>query len=284
MNIPIKRIAIVNNIVNPSTLNMERSIYEYVARHNVEAIPYDSTDTYWLNSTHIPTLFISIGGDGTMLYTVKESIKFSDSSIVGISAGHLNFLNDQYDPIGVTRMIKRILNGDPTLHLDERMLVRAHFGNSKWFYALNEIFLTPPSMISTIRYDVDINGKHLATQSGSGVLVSTPTGSTAMSMSAGGSIMSPTSCELQIVPVASHSLTSRPVVVSGKDKIKITTTLTERFPRVELIGDGQSIHTFGQVGDVVTINVEAADKVARIWRPDGWNFFNVLSEKMGWDR
>ena len=134
-----------------------------------------------------------------------------------------------------------------------------------------------------LRYTIDINGKPLASQGGSGVLVATATGSTAMAMSSGGSIVSPTSIGLQIVPIASHSLSSRPVVVSSRDTITIKAPTTDRIPNVELLVDGQAVYNFNETDSEFTVTITAAERQALIWRPDDWNFFNVLRDKMGWD-
>jgi len=279
-----ERIAIVHKLdqVTDDVKAIERTIFKFCAAMDISCDIYEPNDMYYNKIT--PTLFVSIGGDGTMLHTVKESIKFSNSSVLGISAGRLNFLTDKLSSNQVTIMLNRILNNDPDLHHDERTLVKARFRDSSWVYALNEMFIAPPSMNAMMHYTIDINGKRLASQGGSGVLVATPTGSTAMAMSAGGAIMSPTSRGLQIVPIASHSLTSRPVIVDGTDVITITAAPTERLPMVQLIGDGQVIKDFNKwdIPESLAIEITAADRVAKIWRNDDWNFFNVLSEKMGW--
>lgn len=276
------RIAIVQHLLNAKTTVIEQSIYNHCRDNGIECMKYDSNDERFVDGKDIPTLFVAIGGDGTMLYTVKESIKFTDASVLGISAGNLNFLTDQYTPQEAIAMIDRIRNRTPT-YLDKRTLVKATYNRGKTLYALNEIMVAPTSLSAMMRYKIDINGERLTTAGGSGVLVATATGSTAMAMSAGGSIVSPTSKGLQIVPIASHSLSSRPVVVSSHDVIRITAPTTDRILNIELLGDGQAVYNFDKKYSELYVDITAADRQALIWRPDHWNFFDVLNEKMGWD-
>jgi len=278
----IYRIAIVRHLSNRISTRIEQYIFAYCKDKGIECIPYDENDDRFYLGKNIPTLFVAIGGDGTMLYTVKESIKFDDATILGISAGTLNFLTDQYSPQEAVNMIDRIHKIDPDLLLDDRTLVKATYKNET-VYALNEISVTPMSMNTMMRYSIGINGKQLATQGGSGVLVATATGSTAMAMSSGGSIVSPTSKGLQIVPIASHSLSSRPVVVSSDDDITIDVPLTDRVKQVQLSADGREVVTFNKDNGPAVVTVTAALKKALIWRDGDWNFFDVLRDKMGWD-
>lgn len=285
------RIAIVRHLLNRSTTDMENAIHNYCDARNIECLQYDPQEPNFTLSKDVPTLFIAIGGDGTMLYTVKESIKYKDATVLGISAGNLNFLTDQYTQEEAIEMIQRIHRNDPDLFLDSRTLVKATYGANtnrllpwdKTVYALNEITIAPSSLSAMLRYTIDINGKPLASQGGSGIMVATATGSTAMAMSAGGAIVSPTSIGLQIVPIASHSLSSRPVVVSSHDIITIKAPTTDRIPNVELLADGQAVFNFDRQNSEFPVTITAADRQALIWRPDNWNFFDVLRDKMGWD-
>jgi len=285
------RIAIVQHLLKNDTTVIERAIYDHCKSNGIMCLQYDPDDERFRDSKNIPTLFIAIGGDGTMLYTVKESIKFKDATVLGISGGNLNFLTDQYTPEEAIDMIERIRRDDPDLFLDARTLVKAtyhansnpHLPYEEVAYALNEITVAPSSLSAMLRYTIDINGKPLASQGGSGVLVATATGSTAMAMSSGGAIVSPTSIGLQIVPIASHSLSSRPVVVSNHDTITIKAPTTDRITNVELLVDGQAVYNFNRQNAEFTVTITAAERQALIWRPDDWNFFDVLRDKMGWD-
>jgi len=115
------------------------------------------------------------------------------------------------------------------------------------------------------------------------MLVASSTGSTAMSLSAGGAIVSPSTNIMQIVPVLSHTLTARPIVTSGNDEIRIVTTLSDRVPLVNIYADGQTIFDEpGEEGNEIVLTVKKHKRNVHIWRPTDWNFFSVLTEKMKW--
>jgi len=105
-----------------------------------------------------------------------------------------------------------------------------------------------------------------------------------MSLSAGGAIVSPSTNIMQIVPLVAHTLTSRPIITTGRDIITIRATLSDRVPEIEIHGDGQTLTSFNldDDGEQLELTVVKHDSEVKIWRAADWNFFDVLTEKMKW--
>ena len=256
----------------------------YIPVHDYErgTLPQDASDV----------LFVALGGDGTMLYASKESLKYEHSSVVGFNYGQLGFLVD--DIFSLDTFFNSILNwekgGTPVAEAvkkDERMVLDV-FVNDEHFVAMNEVVLSTGQLGPPFVSNVFINNNFVAKQFGSGVLASTSTGSTAMALSAGGAIISPSTNIMQVVPIIPHSLNSRPIITSGRDKISLEAKLTNRVTELTATIDGQIVnsHNVSQLHSpnrcVYVIKVSKHPKSVTIWRMANWNFFEVLSTKMGW--
>ncbi len=231
------------------------------------------------------TLLVSIGGDGTMLSAMRISTNFDNIIVLGLNTGTLGFLSEEV-PHRLDQLLDNILF-DKNGFLEERMVLSgSYFNGSEEItnIAVNEFVITGKSINAPVVTEVFINEQFVSKQLGNGVLVSTSTGSTAMSLSAGGAIVSPSTNIMQIVPLVAHTLTSRPIITTGRDVIKIRTTLSDRVPEIEIHADGQTIASFNQDddGDQIEFTIKKYGATVQIWRPEGWNFFNVLTEKMKW--
>jgi len=230
-------------------------------------------------------LIVSIGGDGTMLGAMRQSALHEVSSIVGFNTGTLGFLTEEV-PTKIYEYLDNILSKKDVI-LESRMLLEGQVhinGNpveNLSFVAANE-FVLSAAVNAPLNVEVYINDQFVSSNLGSGMIVSSSTGSTAMSLSAGGVIVSPSTKIMQIVPVLPHTLTSRPIITTGRDEISIFTELTERVPSVNIHADGRLLmDTDFLLGTDVGLAIKrGAD--AMIWRPKSWNFFNVLTEKMKW--
>ena len=225
-------------------------------------------------------LFVAIGGDGTMLYTMKESLRRGMSAVVGVNTGHLGFLvEDFHAKFEVENFLDDVFDNETIL--DERMALTADKANGE--LAVNEYLFSTGTHNAPFNYKVLINGLVVAEQFGSGVLVATSTGSTAMSLSAGGAIVSPSTNIMQIVPIVSHSLSARPIITTGRDKISIETTANDRVNNFELRADGRKVwENFPSNNETYRINIHKYPKQVFIHRPKEWNFFDVLTQKLGW--
>ena len=223
-------------------------------------------------------LLISFGGDGTLLDTVTM-IKDSNIPILGINAGRLGFLANitQEDIVSAVRVLK-----DKKYRLDQRTLVEVDNYNElsgvQCNFALNEITVHKKDSSSMLSIQTYVDNEFLNTYWSDGLIVSTPTGSTAYSLSCGGPIISPGSDNLIINPISPHNLNLRPVVVSDNVVIKLETQSRE----------GQFLLTMDSRSITVENNVPIILKksnftISLVELPDQ-NFFKTIRNKLFWGK
>ena len=164
---------------------------------------------------------ISMGGDGTFLEAARR-VGDKQIPILGVNMGRLGFLAD-ITPDELPAAIRQIYDGD--VHVEERSVLQLEYdkGNPEGYpFALNEVAVLKRDMSSMISIRVAINGEYLTTYQADGLIINTPTGSTGYALSVGGPIMQPGSHTLGIVPVAPHSLTVRPVMLTDDSVITLS--------------------------------------------------------------
>jgi len=217
---------------------------------------------------------VSFGGDGTLISTVRKSFDF-DIPILGVYAGNLGFLADlSLDELDgfVQKMIQ------DRYRVDERAMLEATvIKNSKKvkYYAFNDIVLTRTRVSNMIHIETLVDSRSFNTYYGDGVIVSTPTGSTAYNLSAGGPVLFPMSNVFALTPICPHSLTQRPVVLPGKFAIEMKTS----EERALIIIDGQDMHEL-ELGE--SVHIKLATKTVKLIHKEEYNYFDVLKEKLRW--
>lgn len=218
-------------------------------------------------------LLITYGGDGTLLDAV-ELRPTADTPIVGINCGRLGYLTADNGE-GIEELFEHIVRG--TLHLERRQLlsVKAEIECNDKCLALNEVTIHRHGA-TMISVEALVNDKHIATYHGDGIIISTPTGSTAYSLSAGGPIVDPMCSCLILSPLAPHNLTMRPIVIP--DSSKITLRLDARGGEVFLSSDNRTY----TLKDKATIELSKADKGIILATPHNNTFYDTLREKMMW--
>ena len=217
---------------------------------------------------------VTLGGDGTLISAVRRSFKY-DIPIFGIYAGSLGFLADiNFDELD--SFVSSLVAGE--YRVDERAILEATFiQNSKEVtrYAFNDIVLTRPSVSNMIYVETLVDSKPFNTYYGDGVIVSTPTGSTAYNLSAGGPVLFPLTNVFALTPICPHSLTQRPVVLPGEFSIEMKTPKDKAL----VIIDGQDKHEL-EVGE--SIHIQLAEKKVKLIHRNEFNYFDVLKEKLNW--
>jgi NAD+ kinase len=221
-------------------------------------------------------LAIVIGGDGTMLAAARDLVKHG-VPLVGVNLGRVGFMTD----IGHDDMragIGAILDGK--FSIEERALLEAEiFHGAKSVFrtiALNEAVVSKGSEARLIEFDLSLDGEFVYTLRADGMIVATPTGSTAYALSAQGPILHPAVPALALVPLNPHTLSARPVSVTDRSVIEITLV---RAVDARAHFDGFALHDFAQ-GDRLVIR-RSADTVKFV-HPPGYRYFATLREKMRW--
>ncbi|RXJ83374.1 NAD(+)/NADH kinase [Arcobacter cloacae] len=214
---------------------------------------------------------ISVGGDGTLLSVVRKSFNF-EKPVLGINLGTLGFLTD----ICMEQLPKFIEDLKKNIYkIDNRMLIEGSVNLNK-FVAFNDIVISRKSISSMIKIRAKIDGKAFNTYYGDGVIISTPTGSTAYNLSVGGPIVYPLTKAFIITPVAPHSLTQRPLVMPADFEIEFKIIDTQG---AVVIVDGQDIY---EVEQNQSIKINIANKKAKMLHRIQRNYFEVLNEKLRW--
>lgn len=219
---------------------------------------------------------VSMGGDGTLLHTAAR-VAPKGIPIVGINIGRLGFLAD-VNPVEMERAINSIYNGDYSVH--NHCLIQMESNPYKSIsgssVALNDIAVLKHDNASMISIHTSINGEYLMTYQADGLIVTTPTGSTAYSLSNGGPIISPSTGILCLTPVAPHSLNVRPIVVP--DNAVIALKVESRSHNFLAAIDGRSEN----MSENTIVTISKAPFPAKVVRFSERRYFSTLREKMMW--
>lgn len=218
---------------------------------------------------------IVLGGDGTLLSVAKLAVIY-DVPLFGINLGHLGFLA-QAEVSNMFEELDKFLSGEYTI--EKRMMLEAKIEKdniqSENFIALNDIGIARGPLSRILRYKIFVNNNFVDLYAADGLVISSPTGSTAYSLSAGGPIVSPDADVLIITPICSHTLHSRSIIISSNDVVRIETCASNI--EVMLSVDGQHGYKL-KSDDVVTIR--KSPHYTSLIKLKQRNFFEVLREKI----
>jgi NAD+ kinase len=225
-------------------------------------------------------LAIAIGGDGTMLHASRLA-REKGTPILGINRGRLGFLAD-ITPDEMITSIEHVLNGNYIR--DSRLLLRARLiseaGEEQAEYGLNDVVVQRRGTGGMVDLSTRVAGQYVNTHSGDGIIVATPTGSTAYALSCGGPIIEPQLDAVGLVPICPHTLTDRPIVIPATQEIEIV-LLRRDETRAEVTVDGGHLGTL-RPGD--TLRVIAAKQRITLLHPPGHDFYGILRSKLFWGR
>jgi NAD+ kinase len=236
--------------------------------HKIEKVL--TTDELLKNSDMI----ISFGGDGTILATARL-VGSLQIPILGVNLGKLGFLAE-VAPEDVFDFIKKICEGK--YRIEERMVLEANVkGESETYFGLNDIVIDKAGSTRVVDIETFINDEYLITYTADGLIISTPTGSTAYSLAAGGPIVTPSSNVITLTPICPHTLTARPVVIPDDSIIKIKIEFYDR--EILLTADGQIEH---KLKPPVEIIVKKADYKIKLVKRLEVTYFDVLRSKLMW--
>ncbi|SFS93001.1 NAD(+)/NADH kinase [Marininema halotolerans] len=224
--------------------------------------------------TCVDLVFV-LGGDGTLLGVARQ-LAGHEIPILGFNLGHLGFLSEA-EPDNLSVAVDRVLSGD--YYIEERLMLDAEVDRDgkvvEWGIALNDIGIAKGSFSRMIEGKVFLDGAYLGTYSGDGLIVSTPTGSTAYSLSCGGPIVSPNVPCILLTPICPHTLTSRPMVLPAEGIIEIKVNATHQD--IGLTIDGQEGYVL-KAGDIIRVRVSSHITSLIKWRER--SFFEVVRKKL----
>jgi NAD+ kinase len=221
-------------------------------------------------------LVVVLGGDGTLLSIARHAA--ATLPILGVNMGELGFLTEVTEPEAL-RMLGRVLAGD--YELDRRMTLAAALERGgrvvRRFRALNDVVISNGSLARVVAFSVLVDEQPLASYRADGLIVATPTGSTAYSLSVGGPVVEPTVRVLLVSPISPHTLTNRPVVLRPEAVVRIVVGDGERDAILTI--DGQETMPLG--GHDVVVVRRGTRTVSLVRSPDR-TYYDVLRSKLGW--
>lgn len=226
-------------------------------------------------------LVIVIGGDGNMLEIAKV-LAYFNVKIIGVNRGNLGFLTD-LDPNNFKNQLKKVLEGQ--YFSETRFLLEIKIKKKKYNYnsfvttAMNEVVLHSKKVACMIEFEVYIDEKFAFSQRSNGLIISTPTGSTAYSLSAGGPILSPSLDAITLVPMFPHTLSSRPLVISSNSIIQLIFSYKQR--KIGISCDSQI--NFSIKNDT-EVTISRSQYYLNLIHPVNYQYFNVLISKLGWSK
>lgn len=286
MNSVFKSVALIGKYMSPDVHDQMLTLAQFLEAHGIKVLIEEATatrmsidgyDTRNMKAIGADIdLAVVIGGDGTMLRAARALGDFG-IPLVGVNRGHFGFLTDISSDV-MLPSIERILKGEYIL--EERIMLCAEIERQGEIIskgrAFNDVVLGRGGSAKLIDLEMMVDGQRVTHQRSDGMIVATPTGTTAYAISAGGPVVHPTMDAITIVPICAHTLTSRPIIVSSRSRICIHFNHGEDA-RVQM--DGLPC-TELKLGDIV--NIRCHDKTVKLLHPAGHSHFEVLRDRLHW--
>lgn len=223
-------------------------------------------------------VIVVIGGDGTLLHAARELVDHN-IPLIGVNRGRLGFLVD-VSPEGKLETLINILKGEYQAEerflLDVKVLRDGEVQSSS--LAFNDVVVRVKDVLQIMDYDILINDVVVTHQRADGLVIATPSGSTAYSLSNGGPIVGPSIDAMVLQPICPHTLTSRPLMVDAKSSIRVH-LWDDEIHSAQVICDGQ-VYMDAGLGDM--ISVTAKPERIRLLHPENYDYHQILREKLSW--
>lgn len=283
-----KTIGLIGKPQHPEAQQTLLALYYFLEKQGLEIIVdhriKDDLQIDQLNCTDLVgigqscDLAIVVGGDGYMLGAARVLARF-DIAVIGVNRGNLGFLTD-LDPDDFEQPLTQVLQGH--YQTENRFLLEAQVhshGNMKSTNtAVNEAVLHPDKIAHMIDFEVYINDNFMLNQRADGLIISTPTGSTAYSLSGGGPILTPNLDAISLLPMFPHTLNSRPIVIDAESCVCLK--ISENNTTEMQISCDSHVNLSVLPGDEVIIR-KTKHKL-KLVHPKNYNYFHVLQNKLGW--
>lgn len=273
-------IALFINSEKPKALEIAKQIKSFLLEHKVKIVVED-TEAKKLSLPKLSSvpenkinLIISLGGDGTML-RVAHRYSHLKAAILGVNIGQIGFLADV--PLdNLLAGLNDLISGNYTV--EKRLMLEMKAGGKKQLLAANDIVLHRAANPHLIHFSVFIKNVYLNTFVADGLVVSTPSGSTAYSMSAGGPILHPTLDAVLINPICPHTISVRPIVLTAEEEISIQ-YLGPQKHSVEVWADGLDLYKLSKNSSIKIKKSKLCFKLVKLKKHD---YFSTLRSKLGW--
>jgi len=265
----------------PGIENILKDVIDYLEKRNIESVLEEIASQKikrkkGISRENLPgkvDLLVVLGGDGTLL-SIAHLAAQKKIPVLGVNLGSLGFLTEvPLDEMFIT--LDSFLEGNEEI-ISPRRLLKTRF-KGKIYYCLNDVVINKGALARMIQFTIWIDDKEIATLRADGLIMSTPTGSTAYSLAAGGPIIKPYIPAIILAPICPHTLSFRPMVISSNSKIK-----------VKLVTAGEEVYLTldGQRGDLLVKNdimeIEQAPFELQLISSPKRNYFDLLKEKLGW--
>jgi NAD+ kinase len=279
------RIGIIANRKRPRADQIVREVLDWIITHQQEYFVSDDLadlapdpDRAMKHKELCAScdLIISMGGDGTLLATARE-VGSSEIPILGVNLGSLGFLT-QIAAQDVTEFLQEIVDGNH--EVQSRMMLQASLKNSGQehvYNALNDVVVDRGSVARLIQLDLYVNDEYISTYRADGLIICTPTGSTAYNSAVGGPILNPLMQAITASPMAPQSLAARPLIFDGDDIIRIKVPSQEHTALMTI--DGQ---ISAPVGDEVEVEIKRSKSVTKLVTFPHNSFYKILRTKLHW--
>ena len=290
MSFPVRTCALVGRFADPRIADCLSTLIPHLARRGVEVLvsESDAVASAVKDVTVVPEreigkragLVIAVGGDGTLLYAARL-VAGEGVPLIGVNRGRLGFLTDVM-PHDMLSSVDAALAGE--LDEDRRPLLKARLHGGQELrgeaFALNDVVMQKHDTGRTLDFETRIDGRYVNTHDGDGIIVASPTGSTAYALSCGGPIIEPHLPALVIVPICAHTLSDRPIVVAASSVIDIA--LLERLDtRANVTCDGMVLGSI-EPGD--RLEITTAGGQVTLLHPPGFDYYTLLRSKLHWGR
>jgi NAD+ kinase len=256
-----KTIKYVNDIIRKYI--DETNIFIFKDSIGLENIKYKDLD-----------IIIALGGDGTIIGTSRNLNNFN-IPILGVNIGNLGFLSS-VELVEFESAMKKFFEDD--YYVEDRMMLNCtfpHRGDTKEYVALNDIVVSKGTLARVVKYEIHIDNKFYTDFTGDGLIISTPTGSTAYSLSAGGPIIYPNLDVIALTPICPLSLSMRTIVLDGKSKISVS--IKSEHESIFVTLDGQRAIKLNAYEQIL---VSVSDKKCRLVKFNDYDYYHILRKKI----
>ncbi|MBD3897655.1 NAD(+) kinase [Halomonas sp. ML-15] len=283
-----KTIGLIGRLGSAKVVDTLKRLIRFLDGHGYTIVIEDRTATVLLDHGHreasrealgqICDLAIVVGGDGSLLGAGRAMCR-TGTPVLGVNRGRLGFLTD-ISPHEIEERVGEVLAGH--YEVEERFLLEAEVYRGDVLVgaadALNDVVMHPGKAVRMIEFELFIDGHFVYSQRSDGLIIATPTGSTAYALSGGGPIMHPKLDAITLVPMFPHTLSSRPIVVDAASEIRIHIGETnEAYPHVSC--DGQT-KVVSKPDDI--LHVRRKPQRLTLLHPHGYNYYEVCRSKLGW--